>query len=116
MAIEDFFEEFIFVEKRKQSDGMGGFVSEYVETVPFKAGINTNQSMEARIGEQQGAKSIYTITTNKDCLLEYGDIVKRKRGNSYYKITSNSIDKISPMVLEMDIAQVTAENFTIPIE
>ena len=116
MAIEDFYEEFGFVEKRKQSDGMGGFINEYVETVPFKAGINTDQSMEARIGEQQGVKSIYTITTSKDCMLEFGDIIKRKRGNSYYKITSNGEDMISPMVSEMDIIQVTAENFTIPIE
>ena len=44
MAIEDFYEDFVFVEKRKQSDGMGGFINEYVETVPFKAGINTDQS------------------------------------------------------------------------
>ena len=76
MAIEHFYEEFTFVEKRKQSDGMGGFINEYVETVPFKAGINTDQSMEARIGEQQGVKSIYTITTSKDCMLEFGDIIK----------------------------------------
>lgn len=116
MAIEDFYEEFIFVEKRKQSDGMGGFINEYIETVPFKAGISTNQSMAARIAEQQGVKSIYTIITNKDCMLEYGDIVKRKRGNFYYKITSNGEDMKSPNFLKMDIIQVTAENFTIPIE
>lgn len=116
MAIEDFYEEFVFVEKRKQSDEMGGFINEYVETVQFRAGINTDQSMEARLAEQQGVKSIYTITTNKDCMLDYGDIIKRKRGNNYYKITSNGGDMISPMVSQMDIIQVTAENFTIPME
>lgn len=116
MAIEDFYEEFVFVEKRKKPDGMGGVLNEYVESVPFKAGVNTNLSMETRIAEQQGVKSVYTITTNKDCVLEYGDIIKRKRGNSYYKITSNGQDKISPDFLKMDIIQVTAENFTIPIE
>lgn len=111
MAIQDFYEPLIFIEKKSVSDGMGGFVVQWVDGAEFMGSITTDNSVEMRIAEQQGVKSIYTITTNKNTVLNYNDVIKRKRDNKTFRVTSNGEDVLSPSVSNLSISQVQAEQF-----
>lgn len=115
MAIQDFFEIFNIMEKKRVSDGMGGFIVTYVDGVEFKAAISTDQSIEALVAEQQGVKSTNTITAYKNVLLSYDDIIKRKATNKYYRITSNPKDMETPSTISnLELYQVKAESYDLP--
>lgn len=112
MAIDDFFEELQLIEKKSVSDGMGGFTSEYVEGAEFLGAVSVDNSMEALIAQQQGVKSLYTITVRKNVNLFYDDVIKRIRDNRYLRITSNKQDIESPNnISEMELYQVKAEPY-----
>lgn len=110
MAIEDFYSNLKFVEKKLIPDGLGGYEEKYVEGIEFKGDISFQTSLETKLAEQQGVKSIYTVTTSKNIPLKYNDVIKRK--NEYYRITSEA--NSSPGgISELDISQYTAELFTL---
>lgn len=111
MAIQDFFETFILMEKQRTSDGMGGFITLYIEGIDFLCAISTDQSIEALIAQQQGVKSVHTVTALKNVELKYDDIIKRKSTNKYYRITSNPQDMEAPNISDMNLYQVKAESY-----
>lgn len=113
MAIQDFYEPLIMMDKKSISDGMGGFEITWVDGAEFLGSVNTDNSTEMRIAEQQGVTSVYTITTERNLILNHGDVVKRKRDNKTFKITSNSDDMQSPARpnSRINITQVRAESF-----
>ena len=114
MAIQDFYEQIIIMEKTTISDGMGGFEIGYKDGAEFLGSITTDNSVEMRIAEQQGVKSIYTLTTNKGVPLDYNDIVKRKKDSKTFRITSNKGDIETPSISNLDFLQVTCEAFELP--
>lgn len=109
MAITDFYEELKIMERRTESDGLGGFYEDLIEGAPFMGAITTNLSTESRIAEQQGVKSLYTFTTGDNVPVKYGDIIKR--GNEYFRIASDPNDMVAPK--GMGYKQAKAERYTI---
>jgi len=109
MALEDFFEDFIFMDDVSVPDGLGGVIHELREGAPFRAGISTISTNEAKIAYQAGTKTIYTITTTLRVELEYRDLVKRLKDNRIYKATSDAVDNTTPDVAQMQYRDVTAE-------
>ena len=55
----------VLMEKTREPDGEGGFITRWIDGVSFDAAITFDTSMESRIAEKQGVTSRYTITTNK---------------------------------------------------
>lgn len=109
MAIEEFFEDFQFMDYRSQPDGLGGFVHEHVPGAHFRAGIYANRSNEAQIAGRTGTKTIYTITTLTNIELEHNDVVLRKKDNRRYRITGNAIDNTTPAKAVVQYREVNAE-------
>lgn len=103
----------IFMEKTKTDDGYGGYIDTYREGVEFDAAITFDTSIEARVGDKQGVTSLYTVTTSKGMTLEYHDVIKRKRDNKVFRITSDGDDKYTPASASLNMRQVTAEEFKI---
>lgn len=116
MAIQDYYEQFVFIEKRSESDGMGGFEVAYVEGATFMAGINIDNSTEMKIAEQQGLKTVYSINTDKNVPLQYQDIVLRKKDNTYFRITSNPNDLETPTRANISFKLMSAEKIDLPAE
>lgn len=108
--IEQMMEECTLYEKRRVPDGEGGFDVEWVESEPFMAVIGHDNSMQARLAESQGVKSVYTITTHRNVALDYHDIIKRADGK-ILRVTSHSGEEVSPRFSSINMAQVTAENW-----
>lgn len=114
MALQDFFEDLVMVDRKTASDGLGGFGEIFTDGAVFQGAITTNQSMETRIAQAQGVTSVYTIITPKNVSIRFNDIVKRKKDNTYYRITSNPLDMETPLVANISYYQMTAENFILP--
>ncbi len=103
----------VLMDKRREPDGEGGFITDWIESVVFQAAITFDTSMESRIAEKQGVSSRYTVTTHKSAKLEYHDVIKRERDGKIFRITSDGDDKVTPGSASFQFAQVTAEEWTL---
>ena len=63
--------------KVRVPDGEGGFTTEWTEGAGFQAAITFDSSLQAKIAEKQGVKSLYTVTTAKNAKLDFHDVIKR---------------------------------------
>ena len=104
-------EDVVMLEKKRVPDGEGGFTTDWVDGVQFKAAISFDISMEARTAEKQGVTSLYTITVPLNCKLEYHDTIKRLRDGKVFRVTSDGDDKITPTAASFQFLQVTAEEY-----
>lgn len=75
------------------------------------AAITTDSTMQTKIAEAQGVTSVYTITTSRNVMLEFHDVIKRVQDGAILRVTSNAEDKVSPNYGTLDIAQVSAERW-----
>lgn len=109
--LKNAYEPVFLMEKRRTPDGEGGFITAWVESVEFEAAITFDNSLQGRVAEQQGVKSLYTVTTNKGARLEYHDVIKRERDGKIFRITSDGDDKQTPKSATFQFLQATAEEW-----
>ena len=103
----------VLMEKTRQPDGEGGFVTKWNDGVSFEAAITFDTSMESRIAERQGVTSRYTITTGKNAKLEYHDVIRRLSDGKVFRITSDGDDVQTPKRASFQFLQVTAEEWAL---
>lgn len=109
--LEEFMTPCVLIEKIRQSDGEGGFVTLWREGPGFDAAIVRDQTMQARIAEHDGVKSIFTVTTDKTVKLDYHDVFKRLKDGKIFRVTSDKDDVESPDRATHSMHQVTAEKW-----
>ena len=109
--LEESMSDVVFLEKVRQPDGEGGFLTAWNEGEPFKAAITFDTSIQARTAEKQGVTSLYTVTTRKSVVLEYHDVFKRKSDGKIFRVTSDGDDKFTPTSASLNMRQVTAEEW-----
>lgn len=105
----------VMIVKTSRPDGYGGYVTRYTEdTVVFKAAVTFDNSLQARVAGVQGVTSLYTITTGREKVLMFHDIIKRLSDGKILRITSDGDDKATPPSSSLNMRQVTAEEYTLP--
>ena len=72
-----------------------------------------DSSLQARTASVQGVKDLYTITTRKNVVLQYHDVIRRERDGKILRITTDGKDKETPKGAGLDMRVVNAEEFTI---
>ena len=107
------FEGFVELEKTVTPDGLGGYIVDWSESTEFKAAITFNSSMQAKIAAAMGVKSLYTVTTRKDYVLYYHDVIKRLSDGKIFRVTSDGDDKVTPARATFQFAQVSAEEWAL---
>lgn len=107
-------EKCIIIDKTTRPDGYGGVKTSWVDGAPFDSAITFDTSVEARVGEAQGATSRYTVVTNKSIVLQYHDVFRRVRDGKIFRVTSDGDDKFTPKSANLDMRIVTAEEWGIP--
>ena len=107
------YEDVVLMEKRREPDGVGGFITNWVESIVFQAAITFDTSIESRIAEKQGVSSRYTVTTNKSAKLDYHDVIQRLSDGKIFRITSDGDDKQTPKSASFQFLQVTAEEWVL---
>ena len=109
-------ENCIMLDKRTTSDGYGGYTAEWLPGAKFEAAIVLDSSMQARIAAQAGVTALYTITTRKPMNLHFHDVFKRVRDGKIFRVTSNGDDKKTPESANLDMRQVSGEEWVLPNE
>lgn len=108
------FETCTMLHKTTQPDGYGGETTAWIDGATFDAAITFDSSMEARVAQSQGVKSLYTVTTQKNKVLEYHEVFRRESDGKLFRVTSDGDDKATPDRATLNMRQVTAEEFEVP--
>ena len=111
--LDSAFEACHFINKTKAPDGYGGTKTVYSLGVKTEAAIVFNTSLEARVADKQGVTSLYTITTKRNNVLEYHDLLQRDSDKKVFRITSDGDDSATPAAATLDMRQVTAEEYVL---
>lgn len=106
-------ENCVLLNKQTVNDGYGGFITTYTEGAEFPAAIRFDSSIEARAAEKQGVTSLYTIITSKNIVLQYHDVLRRKRDGKIFRVTSDGDDSFTPDSASLNMREVTAEEFNL---
>lgn len=109
MALEDYFDDFCYVDRVTVPDGSGGVYEQWQRGADFRAGITLKSSTEAMIAEKNGMKSIYVIVTKPVIELKKDDRVMQISTGEVFRITSNGRDMTTPGIANVQMRQVTAE-------
>lgn len=111
--LTDAMEECVLMDKSTELDEYGGFVPIYKQSVYFKAAIVFDSSIQARRAEKEGVTSLYTVTTPRNIILEYRMVFMRLRDKKVFRVTSDGDDKATPKSTNLDMRQVTAEEWSL---
>lgn len=109
-------ENCILFNKQTTADGYGGYITSWVEGAEFQAAIVLDNSIEARLAEQQGVTALYTVTTKKALNLQYHDVFKRLSDGKIFRVTSDGDDKKTPKSAGLNMRQVSAEEWVLTDE
>ena len=108
-------EKCTMLDKTTISDGYGGYTVKYVDGAEFDCACVLDSSMQARIAEKQGVTALYTVTTSKAINLQYHDVFRRERDQKIFRVTSDGDDKRTPASAGLDMRQVSAEEWELPV-
>ena len=111
---DDFTSECAMIDKVSVPDGYGGFDKAWKVGAHFNAAITLDNSMQSRIAEQQGVTALYTVTTKKNINLQFHDVFKRLSDGKIFRVTSDGDDKATPISADLEMRQVSAEEWTLP--
>lgn len=114
MALRDMYEKLVVVEKRTIPDGLGGYEVAYVEGAEFMGSITLDSSIEAKVAEQNGMKSVFTLVVDSSLPIERNDTLKRKSTNEYFRLTSNPNDTLVKTQMDGELKSASIERFEIP--
>ena len=98
-----------YIDKATVPDGYGGVKPDWRDGAEFQAAIVFDNSLQARIAEKEGVHNLYTISTQKNVNLMYGEIFKRQSDGKIFRVTSDGIDKKTPASAALDMRVVSAE-------
>ena len=107
--IECMMESCVFMVQKRTPDGSGGHMTTWEDGEPLQAAIIRDTSTEARIAEATGTVDVYTVSVSRSVRLEYHAVIKRLSDGKTFRITSDNVDKKTPVCTDLDIAQSTAE-------
>lgn len=107
----DAMEDCDIMDRRTAPDGYGGYTTTWEVGAGFKAAIVLDTSMQARVGEKQGATALYTVTTPRALNLQYHDVFRRESDGKIFRVTSDGDDKKTPVSTSLDMRQVSAEEW-----
>lgn len=110
----DHSEKAVLLEKKRVSDGMGGYLTTWTEGADFDALIMLDSSMEARVAEKQGVIDLYTIMVAKSFPLESGDYFKRISDGQVFRVTSSPNEDATPTISSMDVKAFSAAKSALP--
>ena len=111
--LQEAMEDFAIIKQVTSSDEYGGKITEFETISTFKGALVFNTSSEILVARSQNVVSAYTLTTNKDVILEYHTLIKKVSNNKILRVTSDGDDKYTPNSALLNMRQVTCEEYSI---
>ena len=95
------------LERTRVPDGEGGWSTAWADGPTFEAAIVLDSSMGARVAEQEGVTSVYTVTADRNVVLEFHDAFRRDSDGQVFRITK--VNDPTPDVATFQFSQYQAE-------
>lgn len=114
MLYESVMEGCHIMDKTTIPDGRGGVETVYVEGAPIDVAFPFNDSQSVVIANQEQVTDLYTLVTRKSVVLQAGDIIKRDKNGSTFKIESDGDDSTPPEISALNMRQVKAKKWSLP--
>lgn len=112
--LDDFSRTCIIMDKVRQPDGAGGYITQWQEGASFQNYQALDTSMEARRAEKEGVTSVYSVLVRKDVPIEYGDFFKDLENGNTYRVTSRPEEKEAPRSSTLPLKYFAAERKELP--
>ena len=110
--LDDAMEPITILNKITGPDGMGGTTTTWQDGATIQAAITFDTSTQMKIALSAGVQSAYTITTKKGVVnFQYHDVIRRESDKKILRITSDGDDMKTPASADLDMNQVTAEEW-----
>lgn len=107
--IDSFKTDCILMERNRTSDGEGGWNVSWSEGIPFRAAIVLDSSINARIAESEGVTGVYTVTTERNVVLDFHDAFKRISDGQVFRVTK--VNDSTPNAASFQFNQYQAETW-----
>ena len=91
--LNDFARPCVLMEKHREPDGAGGYVTTWTEGAAFSNYQALDTSMQARRAEKEGVTSVYSALVDKAVPIEYGDYFRDTETGTTYRVTGMTKDK-----------------------
>ena len=113
--IDDAMEPVTILNKITAPDGMGGTTTTWQDGATIQAAITFDTSTQMKIALSVGVQSAYTVTTKKGIInFQYHDVIRRESDKKILRITSDGDDLKTLASADLDMNQVTAEEWGLP--
>ena len=115
MILDDYKEEFAFMDKSHTRDEEGNPVVTWTQSeATFQAAFRFDNSLQAKRAQAEGVQDLYTIVTGREVDLEYNDVVKRIEDGTTYRVTTSGKDNKTPASAGLNMRAVSAKAWAIP--
>ena len=105
-------EDCAFLDKTTKPDGFGGVVPTWTEGAPFKAAINLQSSIQARVAEVQGVTGMYRVTVPKSVRIGYGEVfIRISDGKKFRNVSKDDI--ATPETASFQVRVFNAEEWNL---
>lgn len=109
--LDEAMEDFTLIDKTSVGDGYGGFTDVWQDGATIKGAMVFDNSIEARTAQKQGVTSVYTLTTRKNVVLMYHQVLRRVSDGKIFRVTSDGDDKFTPKSANLNMRQVSCEEW-----
>lgn len=101
------------LDKTTAPDGYGGVATAWTDGATIKAAIVLDSSINALRAQKEGVTGVYTITTAKNVVLRFHDVLRRDSDGLVLRVTTNGDDAKTPASAGLDMRQVRAEEWNL---
>lgn len=115
MIIDDYKEEFAFMDKTHTRDEEGNTITAWEQSeATFMAALRFDSSVQAKRAQAEGVQDLYTIVTGREVDLEFNDVVKRLEDGTTFRVTTSGKDNKTPRSASLNMRAVSAKVWEIP--
>lgn len=107
-------EKFVFLEESSTPDSYGSQDKKWTEGREFDAALCFDNSIQAKIAQKQGITALYTLVHRKGLSFRFHDVIKRVSDGKIFRITSDGGNCETPKSATLNMAQTTAEEWSLP--
>ena len=111
--LQEYGQEFCFMEKTKSPDGEGGLITSWQDGAKFMMAQQHDTTIIAQQAERDASASAYTFYVDKAIKLEMYDVVKRLSDNATFRITQPTGEDITPAMSRLNLSMIKAERWAI---
>lgn len=111
--LQDYFEDFILLERTQTPDGLGGTEEAWTDSTAFRGGITHVVGKETAPAGLLALKTLPMLLHEWDVTLVQGDCVRRVRDGAEFRVVGQSSDMRTPVLSGLAFCQVPVERLVI---